>query len=135
MSVLHGFYIISVDVALLGKGALKFFDSLHTEIGVSPVDVARYTVASYSFNAVQMELFKKKKWALYSPDFQPLYHAIRQSCLGGLSMVTRHDCTPGSLPINSHRGGENPGKCLHYYDENSLYASAVSGTLFQRKAR
>ena len=112
----------------MGKATLSYFSALCNEIGVHPVSCEKYTVASFAFNAVQMFLYRGKKYGLYSPDWKPLYHAIRKSCLGGLSMVTRHNCMPGSDPLNGHldERNKNPPKSLHYLDENSLYASAVS---------
>lgn len=47
-------------------------------------------------------------------------------------MVTRHKCTgeQDDAPINGHMGNEAEfnlkGKTLSYFDENSLYGSAVS---------
>ena len=122
----------SDDVTLLGKATLSYFSALLDEIGVHPVSCGKYTVASFSFNAVQMFLYRSKRYALYCPDWKPLYHAIRKSCLGGLSMVTRHDCMPGSSSLNAHLNDSwnNSPKSLHYLDENSLYASAVSKEQF-----
>lgn len=118
-----------MDVLLLGKATTRFFKSLLDNVKSHPIDVGKFTISSFAFNAVQLHLYRSKKQACFSPDFKPLYHAIRSSCLGGLCMVARHKCTgdPDDPPINSHlTGGVNLGKTLAYYDENSLYGSAVS---------
>lgn len=58
---------------------------------------------------------------------------MRDSCLGGICGVFRHDCTPESAPLNQHlreeghvAGEPEGGKRVVYADENSLYGSSVS---------
>jgi len=122
-------HYLLVDVKLLGQATVKFFDTLQDTIGYHPVDVSKLTMSSYASNAVQMYLYLNKRQANNSPDFRPLYHSVKKSCLGGLCMVTRHDCSDGSAPLNSHRipeGRTNKGKTVVYLDETSLYGSAVS---------
>ena len=129
-------HYLKIDVRLLGQATVKFFAALEETILSHPIDVGKLTMPSFASNAVQMYLYTHKRQGNTCPDYKPLYHAVRGSCLGGLCMVGRHDCTEGSPPINSHMVDPekwSSGKTVVYLDETSLYGSAVSRMYFRNK--
>ena len=98
----------------------------------------KFTISSYASHATQLYLMRNKRPGLWHPDFKPLFQAVRESCLGGLCMVARHDCSEGSSPLNDHLKTEDAvpksGNNIIYADENSLYGSSVSTkNLFSKK--
>lgn len=117
---------LRTDVALTGQATCKFLNTVLDEIGSHPIDVRKMTMASFAFNAVQLDLFRGVKPAFYSPDCKPIFKIISDSSIGGLTFVGRHKCAPGTEPLNSHRLPDNEitGDTVVYLDETSLYGSS-----------
>ena len=62
----------AVDVKLLGRAIILYFEAMAKVIGVHPVDVAKYSASSFSSHAVQLFLYQNKRVACFSPDVKTL---------------------------------------------------------------
>jgi len=140
---------LELDVVLLGRGVALFTKSFYDRFGVHPLDVGKYTLASYGVVLTQRWLYQRKRIAQFSPNVLPVYSALKCASTGGLCTVFRQAAVPPTAvddlvrdeappfqnllrglvsPINGHIFPDNErlGKGLVVLDVNSLYPYSVS---------
>ncbi len=100
-------FYLRLDVVLLLKAAAKLFESFYALLGTHPVDIGCYTIASYAYHAAQLNLFKTKRMAMYSPRVAPIYAAMQQATVGGLVQLSRHSCTAKDVDVDDCDSGIN----------------------------
>ncbi len=109
---------------------MKKFLNAHTDLKmVNPMDVDKFSAASYSFHSIMTQMSRQKRPAMYVPDMKAVFSPIQQSCYGGTCLVSRHQAGKDTKPINSHLlpadAERYKGINVHSYDENALYSSSV----------
>lgn len=118
---------LTLDVSLTGRATLIHLFQFFKEHNCHAIDTGRLTISSFSFDAAQKFLFRKKRPAFFHPDHPMLYGCSKMSCIGGLSCVFRS--AGGQDPLIPDTWPKNSGKCaktdsagILYLDYNSLYS-------------
>ncbi len=85
---------------------VKLFRRFLDLLGTHPVDTKRLTIANFSNYAGHLELFRKKRPAMFSPSIPIIYRTLKAACMGGIVQASRHKCDPADTEpgagINAH---------------------------------
>ena len=119
-----------MDVKILGVAVTRFFNKFYEDFRTHPLDIDKTTIASYAGYIFQEYLMKNKRIGQFTPNLLPLYGAMKNAAIGGITMVLRTSNDGNNefeQPINSHLYPDNKikGKGTAIFDVNSLYPAAT----------
>ena len=119
-------HYLKMDVKLTAVGVTKLLLKYFDQFEICPLDIDKTTIASFGAYLFQNNLMKLKCIGTFSPNCLPLYNGIKDSAVGGLTVVLRHSAdgtNKNESPINSHLSPEHTNKPhgVMVADVNSLY--------------
>lgn len=99
-------YYLSLDISILLQSTIKLFEKYYTMLSFHPIDRFTYTIASFSYTAVQAYLASTKRIGVFFVNSPILYNIINEGLIGGTTCVFRNEIDPNNRSrnhkINSH---------------------------------